>query len=47
LIKEASPPSTFGKMSATVNLKSDKWNKIAQLKREEHFNNYLMEQKKK
>ena len=45
MIKEASPPSTIGKMSMTVNLKSNNWNLKAQVKQKEHFDNYQMEQK--
>lgn len=46
LIKEASPPSTIGKMSSTVNLKSNKWNMIAEQRKVEHFNHYQQEQLK-
>ena len=46
MIKEANPPSSFGKMDIKVNLKSENWNKKAMVKREEQFNNYIVEQKK-
>ena len=46
MIKEASPPSTIGKMNVTVNLKSNNWNMKAKVRHQEHFNNYQNEQLK-
>jgi len=40
------PPSNIGKMSTSINLISNKWNKKALVKKEETYNNYMMEQKK-
>lgn len=46
LIKEANPPSNLGKMDTTVVLKSNQWNKKAEVRRDQHFNNYQQNQKK-